>query len=33
MAWDSSKKESEAQSMSYQVFTMNLSNQQGRNHA
>lgn len=33
MAWDSSKKDLQAQSMSYQIFTMNESNQQGRNHA
>jgi hypothetical protein len=33
MVWDSSKKALQAQSMSYQVFTMNTSNQQGRNHA
>jgi hypothetical protein len=33
MVWDSSKKELQAQSMSYQVFTMKTSIQTGRNHA
>jgi hypothetical protein len=33
IVWDGSEKELQAQSMSYQVFTIKISSQKGKNHA